>query len=122
MGSCYKVTRQTPIFCFQGGPIQPCFGAVKRKDGSGTALIALEVGFQAFLPLKNPIFRPFVSKNGSETAGETADFRPRSRPALLQEVINDRGELHCRRTMHRGDVRVVAFRVGVEPSGHRTWY
>ena len=41
-------------------------------------------------------------RNGSETATETADYRPRSRPALLLEVINDRGELHCHRTRHRG--------------------
>ena len=41
-------------------------------------------------------------RNGSETARETAEFRPRSRPALLLEVINDRGELHCHRTRHRG--------------------
>ena len=41
-------------------------------------------------------------RNGSETARETAEFRPWSRPALLLEVINDRGELHCHRTRHRG--------------------
>jgi hypothetical protein len=41
-------------------------------------------------------------RDGSETAGGTAEFRPRSRPSLLLEVINDRGELHCHRTMHRG--------------------
>ena len=33
-------------------------------------------------------------RNGPETAIETAEYRPRSRPALLLEVINDRGELH----------------------------
>ena len=41
-------------------------------------------------------------RNGSETARETAEFRPLSRPALLPEVINDRGESHCHRTRHRG--------------------
>ena len=41
-------------------------------------------------------------RNGSETARGTAEFRPRSQPALLLEVINDRGELHCHRTRHRG--------------------
>ena len=41
-------------------------------------------------------------RNGKETARGTADFRPRSRPALLLEVINDRGESHCHRTRHRG--------------------
>jgi hypothetical protein len=41
-------------------------------------------------------------RNGSGTAGETAEYRPRSRPALLLEVINDRGELYCHRTRHRG--------------------
>jgi hypothetical protein len=76
MGSCYKVTHQTPIFCFQGGPIQPCFGAAKPKDGSGRALIALEVGFQACLPLENPNFRQFGSENGSETAPKRLEERP----------------------------------------------
>jgi hypothetical protein len=55
---------------------------------------------------QNPFFGPFGSrngsKNGSETAGETAVFRPRSRLALLLEVINDPGESHCHRTRHRG--------------------
>jgi hypothetical protein len=41
-------------------------------------------------------------RNGSETARETADFRQRSRPALLLGAINDRRELHCRRTRYRG--------------------
>jgi hypothetical protein len=43
-------------------------------------------------------------RNGSETAKETAEYRPRSRPTLLLlvEVINDRGESHCHRTRHRG--------------------
>ena len=41
-------------------------------------------------------------RNGSETAGETAEFRSRSRPAILLEVIDDRGESHCHRTRHRG--------------------
>ena len=54
---------------------------------------------------ENPIFLSIrVEKrlrNGSATAGETAEFRPRSRSALLLEVINDRGESHCYRTRHR---------------------
>ena len=41
-------------------------------------------------------------RNGSETAREKAEYRPRSRSALLLEVINDRGELHCHRTRQRG--------------------
>jgi hypothetical protein len=41
-------------------------------------------------------------RNGSETAGGTAEYRPKSRPALLLEVINDRGESCCHRTRHRG--------------------
>ena len=41
-------------------------------------------------------------RNGSGTARETADYRPRSRPVLLLEVMNDRGESHCHRTRHRG--------------------
>jgi hypothetical protein len=41
-------------------------------------------------------------RNGSETARGTAEYRPRSRPALLLEVIDHRGESHCRRTRHRG--------------------
>ena len=41
-------------------------------------------------------------RNGSGTARETAEFWPRSRPALLLEVINDRKESHCHRIRHRG--------------------
>ena len=41
-------------------------------------------------------------RNGSGTARETAEFRPHPRPALLLEVINDRGESHFHRTRHRG--------------------
>jgi hypothetical protein len=54
---------------------------------------------------QNPIFSIWVEKrlrNGSETAGGTAEFRPMSRPALLLEMINDRGESYCHRTRHRG--------------------
>ena len=40
---------------------------------------------------QNPNFRPFGSRNGSHTTSGTAEYRPRSRPALLLEVINDRG-------------------------------
>jgi hypothetical protein len=41
-------------------------------------------------------------RNGSGTARGTAEYRPRSRPALLLEVMNDRAESHCHRTRHRG--------------------
>ena len=41
-------------------------------------------------------------RNGSETARETAEFRPSPRPALLLETMNDRGEFHFHRTRHRG--------------------
>jgi hypothetical protein len=40
-------------------------------------------------------------RNGSETARGKVGYRPRSRPALLLEVIDDRGELHCHRARHR---------------------
>jgi hypothetical protein len=36
----------------------------------------LKVGFQAFLALKNPNFRPFGSRNTSETAEKRLDKRP----------------------------------------------
>jgi hypothetical protein len=36
----------------------------------------LEVGFQAFLPLKNPNFRPFGSRNSSETIEKRLEERP----------------------------------------------
>jgi hypothetical protein len=55
---------------------------------------------------QNPIFYSiWVEKrlrNGSETAGGTAEFLPRSRPAVSSNMINDRGELHCHRTSYRG--------------------
>jgi hypothetical protein len=61
---------------------------------------------RCFWPSKTEIFVHLGRerlRNGAETADrETADFRPRSRPALLLEVINDRGELHCHRIRHRG--------------------
>ena len=41
-------------------------------------------------------------RNGSGTARETAEFRPSLWPALLLEVVNDRGESHFHRTRHRG--------------------
>jgi hypothetical protein len=36
----------------------------------------MEVGFQAFLPLKNQNFRPFGSRNDSETAQKRLEKRP----------------------------------------------
>jgi hypothetical protein len=36
----------------------------------------LEVNFQAFLALKNPNFRPFGSKNASETAKKRLEKQP----------------------------------------------
>jgi hypothetical protein len=36
----------------------------------------LEVGFQSFLALKNPNFRPFGARNTSETAKERLKKRP----------------------------------------------
>ena len=41
-------------------------------------------------------------RNGSGTSRETAEFRPSPRPALLLEVVNDRGESHFHRTRHQG--------------------
>jgi hypothetical protein len=126
MGNCYKVNYQIPIFCFQGGPIWPCFGATKPKNGVWWTINHIGGGLSSVSAPQNPKFSPiWVEKrlrNGSGMAGETAEFRSRSRPALLREVITDRGELYCHRTRHRGDVRAVAFRVGAEPSGHRAWY
>ena len=63
------------------------------------------LGVRRFCPQKPKFSSIWVEKrlrNGSETARETAEFRPRSRPARLLEVINDRGESHCHRTRHRG--------------------
>jgi hypothetical protein len=95
--SRFRHTR-TPCRCrFRDGRGGPMGGGDGRPTGA-----PLAVRRWMFLALKNPIFRPFGSRNGSEMARATADYRPRSRSALLLEVINDRGELHCHRTRHRG--------------------
>jgi hypothetical protein len=53
-------------------------GAARRWVGvmQGPTGAPLEVGFQAFLALKNPNFRPFGSRNASETAEEWLEERP----------------------------------------------
>ena len=99
--SRFRHTR-TPCRCrIRGGRDTP-MGA---SDGgtNGCVVGAGAIGVSG--PQKPKFSSIWVEKrlrNGSETARETAEFRPRSRPALLLEVINDRGELHCRRTRHRG--------------------
>ena len=53
-------------------------GAARRWVGvmEGPTGAQLEVDFQAFLGLKNPIFRPFGSRNASETAEKRLEKRP----------------------------------------------
>jgi hypothetical protein len=53
-------------------------GAARRWVGvmEGPTGASLEVGFQAFLALKNRNFRPFGSRNGSETAQKRLEERP----------------------------------------------
>ena len=82
-----KWTTRPRFFVFRVDRYSLVSAPQNQKTGCGTALIALEVGFQAFLSLKTPNFRPFGSRNGLETAGRTAEFWPRSQPALLLEVI-----------------------------------
>jgi hypothetical protein len=93
---------RTPCRCgCRGGRDTPMGG----RDG-GTNGCVVSAGALGVSGPQKPKFSPiWVEKrlrNGSETARGTVDFRPRSRPALLLEVINDRGELHCHRTRHRG--------------------
>ena len=106
------------IRCFYGFPrfrsarrACPCRCRVGRgvpmgEGGGGTHGCAVGGGASGVSGPQKPKFSSiWVEKrlrNGSETAGETAEFRPRSRPALLLDVINDRGESHCHRTRHRG--------------------
>ena len=92
----------TPCRCrCRGGRDTPMGGG----DG-GTNGCAVGGGLSRVSGPQKPKISPIrVEKwlrNGSGTAGGTAEFRPRSRPALLLEVINDRGEPHCHRTRHRG--------------------
>jgi hypothetical protein len=60
----------------------------------------------ALLQPKNPIFRYFRPRNGSETvietAIETAEKRSSARLVLLLVVMNDRGKFHSHRVRHRG--------------------
>jgi hypothetical protein len=53
-------------------------GAARRWVGvmEGPTGAPLTLNFQAFLALKNSNFRPFVSRNGSETAEERLEERP----------------------------------------------
>ena len=93
---------RTPCPCrCRGGRGTPMGG----NDG-GTYGCAVGCGLSSVSGPQKPKFSSiWVEKrlrNGSETAGETAEFRSRSRPAILPEVINDRGESHCHRTRHRG--------------------
>ena len=93
---------RTPCPCrCRGGRGAPMGGG----DG-GTHGCAVGCGLSSVSGPQKPKFSSiWVEKrlrNGSETAGETAEFRSRSRPAILPEVINDRGESHCHRTRHRG--------------------
>jgi hypothetical protein len=53
-------------------------GAARRWVGvmEGPTGAPLEAGFQAFLVLKTPNFRPFGSRNASETAKKRLEERP----------------------------------------------
>ena len=85
-----------------------CLSIARRWAGVmlGPTGAPLAVIFEAFLGLKNPknsyIWIEERLRNGSGTARETAEFRPSPRPALLLEIVNDRGESHFHQTRHRG--------------------
>ena len=99
--SRFRHTR-TPCCCgCRGGRGAPMGGGDGGTNGCVVGAGALGV-YGPQKPKFSPIWVEKRLRNGSETARETTDFRPRSRPALLLEVINDRGELHCHRTRHRG--------------------
>ena len=93
---------RTPCRCgCRGGRDTPMGGGDGGTNGCVVGAGALGVSG----PQKPKFSSIWVEKrlrNGSETAGETADYRSRLRPALFLEVMNDRGELHCHRTRHRG--------------------
>jgi hypothetical protein len=92
---------RTPWCCrFCGGRDTPMGGGDGGTNGCVVGASAIGVsGLQK--PKFSSIWVEKRRRDGSETARETAEFRPRSRPALLLEVMNDRGELHCHRTRHR---------------------
>jgi hypothetical protein len=90
---------RTPWCCgCRGGHGGPMGGGDGRTNGCVVGAGALGVsGPQK--PKFSSIWVEERLRNGSETARETADFKPSSRPTLRLEVIN---ELHCHRTRHRG--------------------
>jgi hypothetical protein len=85
----------------RGGRDTPMGGGDGGINGCVVSAGALGVS-RPQKPNFSPIWVEKRLRNGSGTARDTAVFRPRSRPALLPEVRNDRGELHCHRTRHRG--------------------
>jgi hypothetical protein len=93
---------RTPWCCrFRGGRGGPMGGG----DGGTNGCVDVAGALGVSGPQKPKFSSIGVEKrprNGSETARGTAKFRPRLRPTLLLEVMNDRGELHCQRTRHRG--------------------
>jgi hypothetical protein len=80
---------RTPWCCgCRGGRGGPMGGGDGGTNGCVVGAGALGV----FGPQKPKFSSLWVEKrlrNGSETARETAEFRPRSRPALLLEVMNE---------------------------------
>ena len=77
--------KRSQIRCFHGFPrfrrahrADVAAGVARRWVGvmEGPTGAPLEVNFQAFLSLKKPNFRPFGSRNGSETAEKRLEKRP----------------------------------------------
>ena len=90
---------------FRGGSDGPMGGGDGGTNGCAVGGEALGVsGPQK--PNFSSIWMEKRLRNGSGTARGTArgtaEYRPRSRLALLPKVMNDRGESHCHRTRHRG--------------------
>jgi hypothetical protein len=92
----------TPCRCrFRGGRRGP----IGRGNGGTNGCVVGDWAVGVSGPPKPKLSSIWVEKrlrNGSETARGTAEYKPRSQPTLLLEIINARGESHCHQTRHRG--------------------
>jgi hypothetical protein len=94
--SRFQRTRTPAACCCRDGCGTPMGGGDIGVNGSAVGVELLGVSGP-----QKPEFSPIWIEERLRTGG-TAEYRPNPRPALLLEVINDRGESHFHQTMHRG--------------------
>ena len=94
--SRFQRTRTPAACCCRDGCGTPMGGGDIGVNGSAVGVELLGVSGP-----QKPEFSSIWIEERLRNGG-TAEYRPNPRPALLLEVINDRGESHFHQTMHRG--------------------